>query len=338
MKVKSIDSETTNAANLTTKQSTTQPKKTKTTPHKKRMIRYYTSQKAIQQGYKTCSLKSLNGQYLDDLVRSQIGAYLSQGAQPDNSSGNEVCSEPKNTLTHEPIVQYLESLPAPEQDYQLRQLIEQVTISTTRVVIDLQQTHIEALSKQAALVLSDAAADNDLNQGTNKNDENSVITALPQARYQATVIEADAANADTNSQNNRPNIIRLVLDIQIKRQGQSRMILTPDGKDLVMPKRSNIDEGLVAALCKGQYWQQKMQTERWSFEELAKHENTDVKNAHGWISLTYLAPAIIKRILQGKHLPSWTLKRLIQAAKLPLWDAQYRFLGIEDQLSTEQTQ
>lgn len=290
----------------------------KKTSHKKRMIRHYTSQKAIQQGYKTCEVKSLNGHTLDDLVRSQIGQYLSTDEKAANNA----------------VIRYLETLPQAEQDFQIRTLIEQVTVSTQKLMIELKPDAIQALRHEVLMALSEALSTTD------------TLTPLPQARYQPTIIETATTTkvepkTDLNqSLNSVANpaihpIIRLVLEIQIKRQGQSRMILTADGKDLVMPKQPKVDEGLVAAICKGQHWRQLMQTHQWSFEALAKHENTDVKNAHGWISLTYLAPAIIKRILQGQHLPSWTLKRLIQAAKLPLWDEQYRCLGIEDQFSTQ---
>lgn len=289
------------------------PIKTIEGTNKKRLIRYYTSQKAIQQGYKTCNLKSLNAQYVDDLIRSQIGTYLLHSKAPTASVD---VRESINAYTNDTI-RYLESSSQPEQDFEMRLLIKQVTISTQRVVVDLNAQCIETLNQRAAMLLSNT---------DHSDSAHKPITLLPLARYQATVIET---NVD--------NVIRLVLAIQIKRQGQSRMILTPDGKDLVMPKQPIVDEGLVTAVCKGQHWQQLMLANRWSFQQLAEREQTDVKNAHGWVSLAYLAPTITQHVLQGRHLPSWTLKRLIQAARLPLWAEQYRFLGIEDQLSIGQT-
>jgi len=42
----------------------------------KRLVRYYVSQKAIQNGYRACAIKTMNARHMDDLIRALVLDYL----------------------------------------------------------------------------------------------------------------------------------------------------------------------------------------------------------------------------------------------------------------------
>jgi hypothetical protein len=47
----------------------------------KRLVRYYVSQKAIKHGYKSCPIKTINAQHIDDLVRGLVLDRLRAAAE-----------------------------------------------------------------------------------------------------------------------------------------------------------------------------------------------------------------------------------------------------------------
>jgi hypothetical protein len=88
----------------------------------KRLVRYYVSQKGIQQGYKNCAIKTINARHLDDLVRAVVFNYLDEDLQANPNR-----------------------LETTAQDHWIRQLIERVVVASDELTIDLCQDQVETL-------------------------------------------------------------------------------------------------------------------------------------------------------------------------------------------------
>ncbi|MFG0326631.1 MAG: recombinase family protein [Phycisphaerales bacterium JB037] len=89
----------------------------------KRLIRYYISQGAIRHGFKTCPIKTINANHLDDLVRAIVFDYL----------GN--CG--------------LDSQPAEVRDHRLRELIESVTLGLSSLIVRLSARKVAELREES---------------------------------------------------------------------------------------------------------------------------------------------------------------------------------------------
>ena len=88
---------------------------------KKRLVRYYVSQKAMREGYKNCAIKTINAIHLDDLVRALVFDYFE--------------GESLGHLRHrEPQV----------RDRWVRETIHQVVITADQLTVELNADRIEA--------------------------------------------------------------------------------------------------------------------------------------------------------------------------------------------------
>ncbi len=82
----------------------------------KRLIRYYVSQKALQQGYKHCPIKTINAHHIDDLIRALLLGYLK-----DDSLEHLRTCEPQT------------------RDHWLREIINRVILAPDQLTIDLDK-------------------------------------------------------------------------------------------------------------------------------------------------------------------------------------------------------
>lgn len=87
----------------------------------KRLIRYYVSQKAMRQGYKNCVVKTINANYLDDLVRALVLDYLD-----------------RESLSH------LRYRDPHIRDHWVREMIGRVVLAVDQITIELNAEGIEA--------------------------------------------------------------------------------------------------------------------------------------------------------------------------------------------------
>lgn len=237
----------------------------------KRLVRYYISQKAIKHGFKTCPLKSLNAEHLDDLVRGVVLGHLDHG--PLDAQQPEV------------------------RDPWIRAAIKQVTLSDSRVTIDLDRESIDALQSHEFRAVTDPAP-------------------------------AQPVCSRTCSVEDRGEIVRLSLDIQIKRHDGRRLLLSPDGEDLVIPSKPEPKQHLVDAVGLAYRWHDELLKSRRPIRELAREVGVDETRIHRLLPLVYLGPNVLEAILMGSHSPRITLADLLHAAKLLDWAAQERHLGI----------
>ena len=86
----------------------------------KRLIRYYVSQKALQQGYRNCPIKTINARHIDDLIRALVLDYLK-----DDSF--------KHFRTRDPQT----------RDHWLREMIDRVILAPDQLTIELNKDQIQ---------------------------------------------------------------------------------------------------------------------------------------------------------------------------------------------------
>jgi len=88
-----------------------------------RRVLYYTSQKALKQGYKHCEIKSINAGHLDDLVRALVLDYLPAPQRLD-----------------------LASLDGATRDHKIREAIRRVVLAPDAISVELDPGVVESLS------------------------------------------------------------------------------------------------------------------------------------------------------------------------------------------------
>ena len=122
--------------------------------------------------------------------------------------------------------------------------------------------------------------------------------------------------------------ITLTLNVQIKRLDGKRMLLSPDGHDLVMPTKPEPKQHIVQAIGQAYHWYERLRRDNLSISALAKELNMSDGRIHKLLPLTWLAPDILKRALVGELPPSFTLNDLLAAAEHLDWHAQRRYLSL----------
>ena len=103
-------------------------------------------------------------------------------------------------------------------------------------------------------------------------------------------------------------------------------LLDPSGRRVV--DRPEPDPALVRALAKGWRWRELLLSGAYATgAALAADEGLTSTSVSRLVRLTYLAPDLIREILDGRQRPGLTLDQLCRA-ELPLqWDAQRRLFS-----------
>ena len=86
----------------------------------KRLVRYYVSQKALQQGYKHCPIKTINAHHIDDLIRALLLDHLK-----GDSLGHLRTCDPQT------------------RDHWLREIIVRVILAPDQLTIELNKDQIQ---------------------------------------------------------------------------------------------------------------------------------------------------------------------------------------------------
>ncbi|MCC7409721.1 MAG: recombinase family protein [Phycisphaeraceae bacterium] len=118
-----------------------------------RRVFYYCSQKALKRGYKHCSIKSINAQHLDDLVRAVVLEHL--------------------VTNHQASLHHLD---AASRDHWIRQVLHQVVLAPDRLTAEINPDQVEACKQAAATAVRNS-------QGTQ--------TAIPQCLFTPEVQERE---------------------------------------------------------------------------------------------------------------------------------------------------
>ncbi|MEL7472779.1 MAG: hypothetical protein AAGK04_05615 [Planctomycetota bacterium] len=237
----------------------------------KRLVRYYISQKAIKHGFKTCSIKTINAEHLDDLVRGVVLDHLD--------------CEP---LAHQP---------SERRDQWLRTVVEGVVLSPKMLTIRLDVHQITALRQH----------------------EFKAPTENPPSRptccYRPEVED-------------RGRLIHLTLNIQIKKLDGRRVLLSPDGHDLVIPSVPEPKQHIVNAIGIAYRWHDELIKSGQQIRDFAATNGIGRTRILKLMPLTQLGPDILKAALTGTLPDSVTLDDLRTAAKQLDWERQAKELGI----------
>ena len=104
---------------------------------------------------------------------------------------------------------------------------------------------------------------------------------------------------------------------------QVKLILTNDPD---APR--NINEKLVEMIAKPRRWYEGLMSGKYpTLRAIANDENLDKSYVRRLLSLAFLAPDIVERILTGEHTATLTPERLRKACPLPIsWDDQRAML------------
>lgn len=121
-------------------------------------------------------------------------------------------------------------------------------------------------------------------------------------------------------------IVTVKVPIAFKRIGGRKMILAPNGEEIVPPSRVTIDNAMVKALARARAWQRMLDENRYdTIGELAKGEKVAVAYLSRVLRLNLLAPDIVQAILDGTQPRTLQLEQLLKAWPLE-WQEQRKTL------------
>lgn len=258
---------------------------------------YYKTQKSMREGGSACPLRSLNARVLDDLVRSlvldHVASMRRQLALDDPSTGLRRPVDGPST-----------------RDLALRALIHRVVITPRSITLELVTDRLEALP----------TIDGEASRATSRQRECETMESGPTR----TPFKPDVTQ--------RGVLTVLSLEIQIKKLDGRRLLVSPDGHDLLashgVERDPTSNAALVRPLAQAHAWHRELSRTGETIEVLAKRLGEHPQRMHHLLPLTQLGPRVIDAVLTGRLAPSITLKRLLAAARRLRWDAQERMLGM----------
>lgn len=266
-----------------------------TTKSNNKPIRYYVSQKAINQGYKSCDIKSINAELLESIIK----AYTLQALHKSQSAFNENLDN--NTCTEQTTHHSNTSKPLPLNIswQQLRPCIETIIISPTQIELTLNNHEIEQL----------------ITTQTQDKSQNDTIplTPLPKA---------------TTSTSN--GMITLHIPIQIKRHQGKRWILTKAGQPFYFEQSNNTHcQPIQQAIAEAFALKQCLEQSKLSIKDFAKYHNRSDSFIHQRLALISLSPSIIQQAFENTLSPLISMDALYKASQKLSWDDQHQFLNIQ---------
>ncbi|MBB6429099.1 recombinase family protein [Algisphaera agarilytica] len=242
----------------------------------KRLVRYYVSQKGIQQGYKNCPIKTINASYLDELVRALVLNYLDEDVR-DPLLRSDVGT----------------------RDYWIRRLIHRIVLAPDELTVKLLPDQLEAVREVEW-----------------PHTPNAEAAPCPRCLYQPRV-------------DNYRKKVRLRIALQIKRLDGKRMLVSPDGQDLVAPGTPTPQSHIVSAIGQAYRWRELFMESGVNLPRLAKQQNVSASRIRKYLPLVQLSPTILKQALSGELPVRITLTNLLEAAQTLNWGKQAQFLGLE---------
>lgn len=159
---------------------------------------------------------------------------------------------------------------------------------------------------------------------------NDAIDAL--LRHEFEPVTSEAVGRPTCSR--KPEVIddgdtqRLTLGIRIKKHDGRRVLLDPDGRDLVLPSIPKPSPHIVDAIGLAYRWHDELLKTGESIRAFAVRTGIARTKILSLLPLTQLGPVTLKQALLGTLPPSVTLADLLHAAGELDWDRQIHALGI----------
>ncbi|MBO6513788.1 MAG: recombinase family protein [Phycisphaerales bacterium] len=251
--------------------STHRPLTKKTDTKQKRLVRYYLSQKAVKRGHKSCSIKSLNAERIDTLIRGMVLGYLD-------------CDD---LLKQSTTV----------RDRWIRSVIEEVTIATDSVNVHLITAEIDKLRSHQ------------------------FKPSIQESQPHPTCIHKPAVNDFGKT-------ITLTLGIQIKKHDGRRVLLSPDGTDLVISSKPAPQQHIVDAIGHAYRWHDELIKTGMKIETFAEQQCMSRARIRKLLPLTQLSPVVLRHALTGTLQSLVTLDDLIKASHQLDWSKQASELGL----------
>jgi DNA invertase Pin-like site-specific DNA recombinase len=149
------------------------------------------------------------------------------------------------------------------------------------------------------------------------------LTLVAEQRDPSALLERLPHGDTCTSQENIPAVI---VPTRLGRRGGAMRLLDPTGRRVV--DRPEPDPALIRALAKGWRWRELLLRGAYATSAaLAADEGLTSTSVSRLVRLTYLAPDLIREILDGRQRPGLTLDQLCRA-ELPLdWTAQRRLFS-----------
>ena len=123
--------------------------------------------------------------------------------------------------------------------------------------------------------------------------------------------------------------VRLRIALHIKRLDGKRLLVSPDGQDLVAPGTPTPQSHIVAAIGQAYRWRELFMESGVNLPELAKQQSVSASRIRKYLPLVQLSPTILRRALGGELPVRITLTNLLEAAQWLDWGKQAQFLGLE---------
>jgi site-specific DNA recombinase len=198
------------------------------------------------------------------------------------------------------------------RDRLIREVVHRVVVAPDRITVELAHERIAACA--------DAARE----------------TARVRSARPLAATELNAANSAptcpfTPEIEDRGQHLLLTLRIQIKRHDGRRVLLSPDGHDLlttITPDgRPVARDHLVRAVGLAFSWQRELRRGDRTIESVAQRAGVSAGRVHSILTLTQLSPTILRSVLTGALGASVTLADLLRAAQQLDWSRQAQALG-----------
>lgn len=127
--------------------------------------------------------------------------------------------------------------------------------------------------------------------------------------------------------------IHLNLQLQIKKLDGRRLLLDPDGHDLIIPSKPEPKQHIVDAIGLAYRWQDQIIQSKLYIEAFAESQGVSRTRVRKLLPLTRLGPNVLCHALTGTLPSSITLDDLLVASKQLDWTRQATELGINEAMS-----
>jgi hypothetical protein len=118
------------------------------------------------------------------------------------------------------------------------------------------------------------------------------------------------------------DVLTIKVPLTIRKRGGRKLVLSPAGDQITAPARPRIDNTLVKALARAFRWRKLMESGAYpTVAELAKAENMDRSYISRVMRMTLLAPAVVEKIMEGRHPPELMLTTLLEP-RSEIWSQQ----------------
>ncbi len=129
--------------------------------------------------------------------------------------------------------------------------------------------------------------------------------------------------------------INLKLQLQIKKLDGRRLLLCPDGHDLIIPSKPEPKQHIVDAIGLAYRWQDQIIQSKLYIEAFAETQGVSRTRVRKLLPLTRLGPDVLRHALTGTLPSSITLDDLLVASKQLDWTRQATELGINGAMSSQ---